>query len=78
MLTYVRAETVRRPGSFGALGCCRICWEFRARQALGLLLVPLKTREDTEEPVLAIEFFDELEIYPGTYIRPDFLNPDSD
>lgn len=35
----------------------------RARQALGLLLVPPKIRDD--ESLAAITFFDQLEIYPG-------------
>jgi hypothetical protein len=36
-----------------------------AREALLLLLVPPKTRD--ESPVIpAIKFFDQLEIYPGT------------
>jgi len=44
--------------------CSRTTATKLARQALNLLLVPPKTGED--EPVLAIEFFDQLEIYPGS------------
>ncbi|KAG6810275.1 hypothetical protein H0H92_012604 [Tricholoma furcatifolium] len=35
-----------------------------ARQALGLLLVPPKAGND--DPIAAVKFFDELEIYPGS------------
>jgi hypothetical protein len=40
-----------------------------AREALSLLLVPPKAGDD-ESPVMpAIKFFDQLEIYPGTFLR---------
>lgn len=46
----------------------------RARQALGLLLVPPETRNDELKP--AIDFFDQLEIYPGTNPLPSSPFPD--
>lgn len=40
----------------------------RARQALTLLLLQAKEEEkDEKQTVKAIEFFDQLEIYPGTF-----------
>ncbi|KAH9895664.1 magnesium-dependent phosphatase-1 [Cubamyces lactineus] len=40
-----------------------------ARQALRLLLVPPPAGHKRETPTPAIEFFDQLEIYPGSKIR---------
>ena len=37
----------------------------RAREALGLLLVPPKAGDTHGTPTQAIEFFDQMEIYPG-------------
>lgn len=37
----------------------------RAREALSLLLVPPKAGNNTAAPTRAIEFFDQMEIYPG-------------
>lgn len=39
---------------------------YRARQALSLLLVPSSDKHGS--PVPAIEFFDQQEIYPGSYV----------
>ena len=41
-----------------------ICYR-SARQALGLLLVPPPAGHKNEAPTPAIQFFDQLEIYPG-------------
>ena len=38
----------------------------RAKRALSLLLVPAKEGDGT--PVVAEEFFDQMEIYPGKYV----------
>lgn len=48
---------------------CIFIREFKsAHECLRLLLVPLSADEST--PMPAIEFFDELEIYPGAYLAP--------
>ena len=38
-----------------------------AREALSLLLVPPSKAEPNEPPKKAIQYFDELEIYPGIF-----------
>ena len=48
----------------------------RARQALSLLLVPVKDGDKHGTPAAAESFFDQMEIYPGGYafsLRPTFL-----
>ncbi|OCB90247.1 magnesium-dependent phosphatase-1 [Sanghuangporus baumii] len=42
--------------------------EVKAREALNLLLVPPSKAEPGEAPKPAIEYFDELEIYPGSKV----------
>ncbi|KAL5513924.1 hypothetical protein ACEPAG_2685 [Sanghuangporus baumii] len=48
--------------------CSRTCAPKLAREALNLLLVPPSKAEPSEAPKSAIEYFDELEIYPGSKI----------
>ncbi len=43
-----------------------------ARQALSLLLVPPQVGDKESPPKPAIEFFDQLEIYPGKHIDRKF------
>ncbi|KAH8111571.1 magnesium-dependent phosphatase-1 [Phellopilus nigrolimitatus] len=50
------------------VACSRTCAPVLAREALSLLLVPPSKAESKEPPKSAIEFFDQLEIYPGSKI----------
>lgn len=68
MLAYGSTSTVRPSGD---INITRVVFmhDYRARQALGLLLVPPKAGDKHGSPTPAIKFFDQQEIYPGAYVQ---------
>ncbi|KAL5501190.1 hypothetical protein ACEPAH_9577 [Sanghuangporus vaninii] len=61
-------DTHVRYGGKGIAACSRTCAPKLAKEALNLLLVPSSKAEPSEAPKPAIEYFDELEIYPGSKV----------
>ena len=61
MLAYIGLRTVRQQCPVSML----LIRSRSARQALNLLLIPSQSDDDSVQP--AIEFFDQLEIYPGMF-----------
>ncbi|KAF8742315.1 hypothetical protein AX14_005185 [Amanita brunnescens Koide BX004] len=53
-----------RKAGIAVAACSRTSASELARQALNLLLIPSQSDDDSVQP--AIEFFDQLEIYPGS------------
>lgn len=63
MLKDIRSERV---SAYSGLKLSIISLLLRAKQALDRLIMPPSKAEPNESPKKAIEFFDQMEIYPGT------------
>ncbi|TFY66856.1 hypothetical protein EVG20_g4232 [Dentipellis fragilis] len=65
------AEILHRLRGSGVIiaACSRTSAPGLARQTLSLLLVPPKAGDKHSKPMKAIEFFDQMEIYPGSKMK---------